>query len=142
MMPKTPYLAVTLEKERALYCQNDANEMMCLVRAFQLICGFAVVVVCDIYGCNDTITGVPDTPRVVGIGGTASRGQGVPAIRLPSSADEDDGERRNRGASTGAVTPDRSQRVQRVTTSVAHRSKQDICVPQMSFSACPNRLKS
>jgi len=46
MMPKTPYLAVILEEEQALHCQNDANEIICLVRVFQLIFGFAVVVVC------------------------------------------------------------------------------------------------
>ena len=46
MMPKTPCLAVINEREQALYCQNDANEMMHLIRIFQLICGFAVVVVC------------------------------------------------------------------------------------------------
>ena len=34
MMPKTAYLAVILEEECKFYCQNDANEMMCLVRVF------------------------------------------------------------------------------------------------------------
>ena len=86
MMPKTLYLAVIFEKEQALYCQNDADEMMCPVGAFQLIFGFAVVVVCDIYGCKDTISGAPDTPIFEAPrspcfserGRTVLRGQGVP----------------------------------------------------------------